>query len=595
MKLIIQIISIMCWLAFLEGCDTRFIPYLIIGILGVISCCKNTAEHKNFENMKGVPVIFVSSLIFSIMTVSANYYYLGLMIREKGIISYLCDGFAVLMIFAGGFFAAWNILTYLIKVTEDFYWIKVEHRWPAKKIFFLSTVVISAVNSFILFAGYYPGSLSVDSYSSIAQGLQGVYTNHHPFYYTLVVRLFVQLGLKLFGDINAGAAMYSVFQIVFMAACISYVVVTLYQMSVPGKIIMICWVWYVGMPFHIMYSFTMWKDVMFGGFVSVFTVSVYRVLKSIGKYSRLNHIFLMLGSLGMCLFRSNGWFAFLLIYLCFVFLFGENKRGKKVCHAFLAILIFTFILKHPVLHFLNVAQPDTIESLSVPAQQIAMVIRDCDDVRADHIELLNRIVDVNQVPDVYNVHISDPVKELVRLTGNQEYLREHKMEYLILYIEMGMTHLDKYFEAWIDLTKGYWNGGYEYWVWLYKLFENDLGIERTVYLKNIHDGVEEYIWNFYDVPVLQIFLCIGFHVWIVLGTAVLCIIRKDTESFFLTVPVICIVITLLIATPVYAEFRYAYAVFCCIPFIVTAPFHQNDFMLAETESDINLSGAVSEK
>lgn len=585
-RLSIQIVAILHWMVFLKDCDTRFMPYLIIGVCGSIICYINCKENKKFERNRESGIVFSLSVVFSIITASANYYFLMNSIREKGAVSYLCDICFVLMILLGGFFAAWHILAYVTRRTKDFYWRQVKYRWSAGKVFALSMTAICMFNGFIMFTSYYPGNLCDDSYSSIYQILHGDYSNHHPFYYTMVIRLFIGLGLRWFDDINAAVALYSVFQIVFMAACISYAVVTLYQLNVSRNVILVCWLWYVGMPFHITYSFTMWKDTMFGGFVLVFIVAYFRIWKKIGNHGRCKEVLLFLSGVGMCLFRSNGWFAFLLTFLCFEFLFGENKRGKRICYLLLAVLLFSLILKHPVLKILNVKPADTIEALSVPAQQIARVIRDCDDVGEKHIELLRKIVDVEQIPNFYDAHISDPIKELVRSTGDQEYLVTHKAEYLLLYIEMGLAHSDKYFEAWIDLTKGYWNGGYQYWVWLHKLFENDFGIERTVYLKNVNRGIEEYIWNYYDSPVLQIFLCIGFHVWIIIVVAALCIVRKDKEGLFLTLPVICIVITLIIATPVYAEFRYAYAVFCCIPFVLVAPFCKRNVEITDMEEMI---------
>lgn len=41
---------------------------------------------------------------------------------------------------------------------------------------------------------------------------------------------------------------------------------------------------------------------------------------------------------------------------------------------------------------------------------------------------------------------------------------------------------------------------------------------------------------------------------------------------FLPVPALSVIATLLIATPVYSEFRYAYSVFCTLPFLLAMTF-----------------------
>ena len=55
--------------------------------------------------------------------------------------------------------------------------------------------------------------------------------------------------------------------------------------------------------------------------------------------------------------------------------------------------------------------------------------------------------------------------------------------------------------------------------------------------------------------------------WLTLLVSYLGFKKKDKLTLFLTVPCMAIIMTLLIATPVFAEFRYAYSLFCCLPFL----------------------------
>lgn len=591
---LLQIISILYWLAMLQNSDSYYIPYLIVGVCGIISCYFNIEKKGVIECRKDYITILAFSILFSMMTIAANYeIFLLLDVPENTgeFFFYLYQGFSVIISFLGGLLAFWNILNCLVYKFQNFYWNKVEYRWESLYVFLLSTFIISIFNIIIMFTCFYPGNITSDSVSVIKQALYGPYSNHHPYYYTKVVEFFLVKGVDIFRDINAAVAMFSIFQIIFMAACISYVMTTLYQMKISFKLILACWGWYILMPFHIMYSFTMWKDVMFGGFVLVFIVAVFRVWKSIGDNNLLNYFMIIVGGSGICLFRSNGWFAFFLTFLCFIFLFGEDVEKKKMRFLILGILLATFILKHPVLHILNVRQPDAVEALSIPIQQISRIIKDCDDVRKENIELLQKIVDVDQISETYRPEISDPIKNLIRETGNQEYLVEHKAVYIKLYLEMSLSHLDKSAEAWIDLTKGYWNGGYARWRWAdWVEGKEDLRLERIVYEKSIRRIVDEYFWLFSNNIFLQIFLCIGFHVWGVLVLLILCIVRKEKEALFVLTPVVFIVITLLISTPAYSEFRYVYAVFCCLPFLVFSSFYsfKNECLVSSVDASKRL-------
>ena len=225
------------------------------------------------------------------------------------------------------------------------------------------------------------------------------------------------------------------------------------------------------------------------------------------------------------------------------------------------------------------APPDTIEALSVPAQQIARVIYDGGVLNEAQTELLEKIIDIEQVKDTYTPWISDPIKNLVRASNNQKYLTKHKAAFIKLYIELGLAQPHNYIQAWIDLTKGYWNEGYKYnyWGrWESGSGEDSYGIKTVVYSENIHKWLESYIDIYQNNFILMIFVSIGFHVWIIIGIAFLSLIWQRREVLFITIPVISIIISLMISTPVYSLLRYAYAVFCCIPLIIFALFFKSD-------------------
>ncbi len=571
----IQAIAILYWLLFLQNSDSYYVPYLLIGICSSIALYSNKTKRQVFHRDWEQITIIICSSVFSLMICAANYALfmnLNLPDRAGKIFIALYKAFTIFAVLFGGFSAFWNLLNCLVEHFKGFYWKKIPNK-QGGGIYVLSILLISTINLFFLFMCKYPGNITPDSLQSIGQSLSNSYSNKHPFYFTMIVKFFQVLGLKLTNNINISVVLFSVFQVVFMAACFSFIILTLYQMQISKKIIVGCLLFYTMMPYHIMYSFTMWKDVMFGGFVLLYITATFRILKNVGNYKNIDKIVLLIGGIGTCLFRSNGWFVFLLTVLCAIVLFGKTR--KRMCALLATILIITFILKHPILSYLNVSQPDTIESLSVPAQQIARVVVDHNDLSEEQRELLGKIVNVEAISETYLPYISDPIKNLVRISKNQDYLEEHKAAYLKLYFALGLSHLDTYLYAWIDLTKGFWNGGYAYGIWSGSVRENDFGVERIVHSEKIRIALEEYLWLYPNVPVLQIFVCIGFFVWLVIGFGILCILRKDKEGFFVIIPVLSIVLSLMVATPVYAEFRYAYAVFCCVPFLLFAVFYKS--------------------
>lgn len=573
---ILQVITMLFWSSFLINSDSYYIPYLLTGIIAFICFYINHKKRKNLWGGVEKRLLYAGSGIFSLMVLLANYkiiFYSDVPEYANEIFVLIYKLFIVLFMGGGGYFAAWNILYCFGHKLEDFSWEIKKNKIAALAIFFISFLGISVFDIIILFVCKYPGNFTVDSREQIGQLLTGNYSNHHPFYHTITIKLFITLGLKLFDDINAAVALYHVFQILFMSMCFSVALFTLYEKGISLKYIIIILVWYVLMPFHIMYSFTMWKDVMFGGFVLLFITFIFRVLNKIGSNKIFNYAMLLISGLGVCLFRSNGFFSFVMISIIFFVLFG--KSWKNICAMFAVIIALSFFMKHLVLSNLGINQPDTIEALSVPAQQIARVIIEHNDFKDEQRKLLSKVVDIEAVPENYNPCLSDPIKDLVRNKGNQQYIKDNKFAYIKLYLEIGFKHPLTYIRAWTDQTKGFWNAGYLYWRWADLVSENEYGIKRTINSEKINRYFNEYLWLFENNSFLQIFLCIGFYVWIDLFLCFISIIRKDKTGFFITIPLLAIIFSLLVSTPVYSEFRYAYSVFCSLPFIIFATFCKN--------------------
>ena len=562
-----QIFIIYYWLSFFLNADSYYAAYLLTGIAGILCCGINWKEQNIPEGKREKILTLLFALVLSTTVVAANY---AMFVKSESLWwSKILSFFGT---YLGGIFSFGNILVCLAAHLRNFSFEGSDRRrdFSPVTIFLLAAIPMIILNILILFLCEYPGNLTSDSIDQIKQLFSGDYSNHHPFYHTMIIGFFAKIGYAVWGNLSAGIAVYNVCQILFMAGCFGFSMATLYQAGIPVKYIVACDLFYTLMPFHIMYSITVWKDIIFSGIVLLITVFVFRVLANIGSHRALNCFMCLLGGLGLCLLRSNGWFAYLLITVSFLLLFG--KKHKKLCFSFLFVLVISFILKHSVLAALNVTQPDTIESLSIPAQQIARVVTEYDDLTEAQRALLSEVVEVDKISTEYAAFASDPIKELVRRKNNQDYLVEHKGEFLKLYIELGFAHPAKYVEAWIDQTRGFWNGGYSIWRWDREIAKNDFGISKEVKSERARQWLDRYLELFSSSNSLIIFLCIGFYVWIIVIVCYISLIRRDRVACFLTFPVFAVVFTLLVATPVFAEFRYAYAVFCTIPFLLFAPF-----------------------
>lgn len=570
-SLSIQFILIFLCFAELLKTDAYYTPYLLILCISVLCTFVNHKSGTFFkvkEKKDDAWIITTFSLLFMLMITLSNYnIWLQVDVPEYfsdiGRIVYKSTLLAAISI--GSFIAFRNIFIWIKNNIGIIIWKKKENNKNPALVFIIPFAIISLINLSILFLSKYPGVLTSDSLSQVKQLMTNKYSNHHPVFHTFLIKVFVSIGLRFFGEINAAVALYCVFQILFTAACFSLTISTMYRIGVPRIFLILSIIFYSALPMHIMYSFTVWKDVIFALFVLLNILFLFRCLKKIGNQI-FNYFTLFISCMGVCLFRSNGFFAFVLTAAYFLVLWKFKEKAIS------AIMIFSIILsfgmKTVLLDYMKIPSADVIESLSIPAQQISRVIINCDDFTDEEMSLLTQIVDVDKVPKIYLSWLSDPIKNLVRACGNQDLIAQNKWQYAKLYISVGLRHPVWYMKAWIDQTKGYWNSGYSLYKWTEAVFDNDMGLTRTTVSEQTNNIVEGYMWSFDTLNGVQPFMSIGFYIWINLLMFAISIFRRDKTGAISTVLITAIVASLLIATPVYAELRYIYAVFCALPSII---------------------------
>ena len=383
----------------------------------------------------------------------------------------------------------------------------------------------------------------------------------------MIIKCCFDFGMKAFHDINASVAVYTVFQIVIVSAAFGYIVSTLRLLGASSKAVIISSLFYFAMPYHIAYSITMWKDVLFGVTIAVFIASLIREIRKAGNEWG-DHLIFVISGIGFGILRSNGLFALVIVFLAMLVIL--RKENLKLLFVTLCVIFVAFLMKYPLLSALNVSQPDIAEALSIPEQQIARLVVEDAEFTEEQYELIQKAVNVDELKAEYQNWISDPVKNNMRRVG-LEYFNSHRREYLLLWAQLGSKYPLQYLESWVDQTKGYWNGGYDRFVWINEVQSNDLGIVRKSYAPFLATAFNIYLRLFYYFPFLEPVRCIGVHTWIVLVLVYLCIVEKRKEAL-LIIPILAIIASLMISTPVYSEFRYVCSMFTSLPMLIYVVF-----------------------
>jgi len=427
----------------------------------------------------------------------------------------------------------------------------------------------------------FPGILTPDSINQFEQVLGMIpYSNHHPWLHTMTISLFYHIGTLFTSNINHAFAFYTIFQICFLAFAASYLlwIISKYIKSLPILFGVIAF--YALMPYHNVMAICIWKDVLFSGALLLFCTSLFYLIKEgITRKTLFPTIVYFISGFLMCLYRSNGWYAFI---LTLPFLFLTFRRQWKIMyplHIFLLCLIL--LIKGPVMNHYEVKQPDFIESISIPLQQIGRTIATGQELTLEENLLLDKIIDQSYVPELYTEYISDNMKELVR-ANNPEYLLKNKREYFNLWLELAIKYPEIYWDAYIAQTHGFYSPSLSYSVAdVDGVIDNSTGLYREHLISGkLIVKLREILLKLQDIiPLYGSLWSMGSLFWgtllslgLTLGQCPYFYSDKKInylDIFTIWLPNIAIIFTLLIATPVATEFRYAYNLAYCIPFYLS--------------------------
>ena len=429
----------------------------------------------------------------------------------------------------------------------------------------------ATVDLLYLFLCCYPGYLNHDSVVQIMMGVIHEYDNHHPYWHTKLIEWIFLPVYEATGNGNLGVALFCVLQIIAVSLCVMYLAVTLYEMGLGRK-------WAVGltllfglMPYNIAFASTITKDTPFATFMLLLSVALYRRVNDFDNKVR-DYILLAIGAAGGCIFRTNGKIAIIILLIVLLTVYRKHI-DKKVSVAVLAGIVFAFMINNLYLAYINIEQPDVVESLSIPLQQIARCSYDESELTADEQEFVAHIGDYRHWGEIYDPECSDNIKLDIRDNDRVTYIEEHKLEFITNWISIGIHNPYCYFKAWVDETSGFWSGSYGYSTW-----DNEMSdvIDMTAYniYKVSHNIVACRIWDFWNglfvnnrIPPLEMVMAIGLRVFVIMFCAIWAW-RNNRKNSIMCVCPLAIELTLVIATPLNYEFRYAYMIFTTFIIVV---------------------------
>lgn len=514
--------------------------------------------------------IIILSVLFSFMIVYGDIaYYLQEDIHTSifnKLISIKC-----LLEYIGVFNLIYIILTNIIPKLYTFSLKKKRSIINKPMMIFMISFIFIFVMWMPYFLTFYPGTLTPDSIGELSTVINKftVVSDHHPVIHMLFISIPYNIGFKIFNSISAGVAFVSITQMIIMSSIFSSLIVFLYKRKVNDYILLVILLFYALAPMHGYYSITMWKDVIFSGLLLLLGMQLVKIIENNNNNSLTMRSLMpfIIVSVLCVFFRNNAIYMYFILIVVTLLMF--KKHIKIFLIVFLLVLGTYFIVKGPIFSYLNISKSASAEYIGMPLQQIGRMAYKKVNFTKEEKRLINELIPVSVMEKVYNPKVSDGIKFDSNYKG--DVFDKNKLKYFKLWIDLVMKHPDIAVEAYSISTLGYWYPGVEYWSVSNGIWENSYNLEIEskapklikYYVKHIESRA---------VPVVNIEWSIGLFFWIILLFGMLSYKKNKLYGIYPFIPVFGIWLTMMVASPVFAEFRYVYGAFTSLPLLMMCPY-----------------------
>lgn len=474
--------------------------------------------------------------------------------------------FVLVVIFAGVYLFAKTVLSYAYALMDK--WTPGKRKLSPNILFviFFELLILLYLPAWMM---EFPGIVPPDTLDQIGQITSNVYINHHPFAHTMWLKLLLSFGTKM--NVRVGIA--GLLQLIINALVFALVIKTVYKKTGSLTASIVVFLFYGLMSFHAFYNVTLIKDTTHAALTcSLLMLLIGYFDERTAKRKNIYTALILLFSVLFCLFRTNGYYAFVVLILV-SFVYAIKTRDFKLSAVMLIAIVLATIIKGPVYTSLGVSKASYAEALSVPAQQIAYVIKNGRYLTDEEIEMVGAIIEIGDIPQYYDYFLSDPIKHLMNNHGNISYLESHKLQYLLLWVKIGIRYPLDYLRAWVNQCSGFFTPHYYSTSIFWGVWNNELGITSAPLIGNeaLIETLQDLAAQQHEIPLFGVLHYPAVSVWITVIMICYALRNRDEKSLVIIAPLFGIFLTLLLSCPYNLSFRYSYAITACLPLLIMYP------------------------
>jgi hypothetical protein len=209
-----------------------------------------------------------------------------------------------------------------------------KYSFVLKLLFYLIPMALGL----IYWLAFFPGVMTYDSVSQWAQLSTFKFTNWHPAFHTILMWILTRIWYS--------PAIISLFQVVIASLVIGYGLNSIRKViQLPGYIFIALGFLISANPLVGIIDVTLWKDVLYGFFVLLLSISIFNVVSSDGEWIVKPKHFILFGSAlaFIWLFRPNG-FPIVVASLIAIVIIYKKHFKQFIFSSLITISIILFVI-----------------------------------------------------------------------------------------------------------------------------------------------------------------------------------------------------------------------------------------------------------
>lgn len=363
----------------------------------------------------------------------------------------------------------------------------------------------------------FPGASNSDTWWQLEQvtGAQPLNAGH-PLLHTFLQSGLILAGKALLGSWNVGVFLAVLVQSLSMAAVLAYSVHFLVRLNVRPVLLGLLLALYGLVPTFPRSATILMKDTPYSFSVLLFTVLVLEAVLLPQQFAakRYKKPLAALAAFLVCTMRYNG-----PVLLIGVLLFSgpalwKTAKSSRARAALAAWLVLPLVLGYGISAGLKalpgVEQANPNETLSVPLQQTGRFVRDFgDEVTDEEREVIDRVVQYNQLAEVYTPWLADPIKSYI---NREDATDADRAAYRQVWMAQTLRHPVNALEAFVNLNYGWVYPGVTNPCWSYSPVADNDYVTRPAVLDRLEALLDKADFAFL-LPVTSWFENLGLAAW----------------------------------------------------------------------------------